>query len=436
MKMRSLRLLSLSALWLGHAIASPIVTNIREDDDDIVLNIYGKHRIIINEIGETAACSGTATSSPNRLEAGPGASTQGPAGPNSAAGSGASSAGDPAGGSNLGNASPAGPPPAGRPSPPASQPTVLVPACDPALDRSSFDHLLLSPKQDFYYSQQGVESGSGSVAIVKVPQLVYPAVQLQVSSAIQRVTCTSNSAQIQFSNQAAYATALANWSEAGTFILVAYGNGCGSGHAAGEQDYLVVTSVAGDGSSTITAVIRVTDFEGAVGRETVVTVDIGIFNPTNGTGGFTVIPGAGNNTVNPTAGGNPGGNGGGGDNTVNPTAGSSAGGSGGDNGGSLPSGFDSFDEELDDLIGLVSVDDPDFDAQFFPRPPDPVLRHRRSADQVNEFNIEKRGFGDFLKKVGKAISNVSGTELDWRQNTDFHFCYRQHGQRRRRQNRH
>lgn len=42
--------------------------------------------------------------------------------------------------------------------------------------------------------------------------------------------------------------------------------------------------VAGDDSLTIT------DFEGAVGRETVVTIDNGNYNPTNGTGGFTVIP--------------------------------------------------------------------------------------------------------------------------------------------------
>lgn len=192
-----------------------------------------------------------------------------------------------------------------QPSPPASQPAVLVPACDPALDRSSLDHLLLNPKQDFHYSQQGIGSGSGTVATVKVPQPVDPAVQLQVSSAIQRVTCTSNSAQIQFGNQAAYDAALANWIKVGAFILVAYSEGCCSGHAAGKQDYLVVTSVTGDGSNTITAVIRVTNFESAVGRETVATVDIGIFNPTNGTDGFTVIPGAGNNTTNGTTGGNP-----------------------------------------------------------------------------------------------------------------------------------
>jgi hypothetical protein len=163
------------------------------------------------------------------------------------------------------------------------------------------DHLLLNLKQEFYYTQQGIGSGIGTVATVKVQQLVYPAVQLQVSSAIQGVTCTSKSAQIQFGNQDAYDIALTNWNKAGTFILVAYGEGCGPGHAAGEQDYLVVTSVTGDGSSTITAVIHITDFEGAVGRETIVTVDIGIFNPTNDTGGFTVIPGAGNNTTDGVA---------------------------------------------------------------------------------------------------------------------------------------
>lgn len=56
-KMRSLKYLSLSALWLSHTIASPIVTSIGEEDDDIVLNIYGKYRIIINQLDETAACS-------------------------------------------------------------------------------------------------------------------------------------------------------------------------------------------------------------------------------------------------------------------------------------------------------------------------------------------------------------------------------------------
>lgn len=422
--MRSLKSLSLSALWLSHAIASPIVTSIGEEDDDIVLNVYGKHRIIINQLDETATFSGSDASNPQRLEAGPGGPPQGPpqskAAVDSGTGSGVYSAGGlagvSAGNSNLGNTSPAGPSPVNKPSPPASQPTVLVPACDPALDRSSLDNLLLSPKQDFYYAQQGTGSGSGSVAVVRVPQLVFPAVQLQVSSAIQRVTCTTNSAEIQFSNQAAYATALEDWSKAGTFILVAYGEGCGSGHAAGEQDYLVVTSVTGDASTTITAVIRITDFEGAVGRETVVTVDIGIFNPTNDTGGFTVVPGAGDNPVNVTAGGNPGGD-------------------GSDGGASLPSGFDSFDGQLDDQIGLVSVDDPDFDAQFFPRPPNPVTRHRRAADSNNEFNIEKRGIRDFFKKIGNAISNVSTTELDRRQLADRHH-HRGHERRKKRRKKH
>lgn len=387
-----MKLLSLSVLWLGYAVASPISTTSGNDDEDIVLNIYGNHRIVINEIPDTAACSGSATSSPNRLEAGPGASVPGPPQPNPGVKSGAGPAGGPAGGPG----GPTGPPPPSQPSPPASQPTVLVPACDPALDRSSLDHLLLSPKQDFYYTQQGIGSASGSVAVVRVPQLVYPAVQLQVSTSIQRVTCTASSAQIEFANQAAYAAALDNWSKAGTFILVAYGEGCGSGHAAGEQDYLVVTSVTGDGSLTIKAVIRITDFEGAVGRETVVTVDIGVFNPTNGTDGFTVIPGAGNGT---TGGGGSGGGG-------------SGGGSGGDD-PSLPSGFDSdFDEQLDGQIGVVSIDDPDYDAQFFPSSPASTMRHRRASHDETEFSIEKRGFRDFLKKVGDGIRKVGTTELD------------------------
>lgn len=389
--MRSLKCLSFSALWLGHAIASPIVSSVREDDDDIVLNIHGKHRIIINEVAETLACSGSATSSPHRLEAGPGLSPQRPPQLDSAVapgvGPGVGSAGGDVGGS------PAGSPPGSKPSPLAFQPTVLVPACDPALDRSSLGHLLLNPKQDFYYTQQGIGSGSGTVATIKIPQLVYPAVQLQVSSAIQRVTCTSNSAQIQFGNKGAYSTALENWSKAGTFILVAYGEGCGAGHAAGEQDHLVVTSVTGDGLNTITAVIRVTDFKGAVGRETVVTVDIGIFNPTNGTGGFNVIPGTGNNTTNGTIGGNSGGGGDG----------------GGGDGTSLPSGFDSFDEDLDNQIGLVNVDDPDFDAQFFPSPATSTSRHRRAANRNNGFDIEKRWFGS---DIWKRFKNVSAPELN------------------------
>ncbi|KAH8773574.1 hypothetical protein F5883DRAFT_641561 [Diaporthe sp. PMI_573] len=204
--------------------------------------------------------------------------------------------------------------------------------------------------------------------------MVYPAVQLQVSSAIQGVTCTSNSAQIQFGNQYAYDIALANWNKA---------------------DYLVVTSVTGDGSSTITAVIYITDFEGAVGRETIVTVDIGIFNPTNDTGGFTIIPGAGNNTTDGAAGGNLGGGGGG----------------GGGDGASLPSGFDSFDEELDNQIGLVSVDDPDFDAQFFPSPATSTSSHRRAANRVTEIDIEKRGIGDFFRKTARAAEDKAKEAL-------------------------
>lgn len=91
--MRSLKYLSLSALWLSHAIASPIVTSIGEEDDDIVLNIYGKHRIIINQLDETAACSKDDAPSPQRLEAGPGGPAQGPPQSNSAVGSGPASAG-------------------------------------------------------------------------------------------------------------------------------------------------------------------------------------------------------------------------------------------------------------------------------------------------------------------------------------------------------
>lgn len=446
--MRSVRLFAISAIWLGYSIEAPLTSSIGEDDDDIVLNIFGNHRIVINEVVATVtvtAFSGSATSGPYRLEAGPGATPAGPSKPNSAVGSGAG----PAGVSILGNTDSAGSPPANKPSPPVSQPTVLVPACDPTLDRSSFDHLLLSPRQDFYYSQRDIGSGTGSVAVVRVPQLVYPAVQLQVSSAIQRVTCTTDSAQIQFANQAAYNAALSNWRKAGTFILVAYGEGCGSGHAAGEQDYLVVTSVTGDGSSIITAVIRVTDFEGAVGRETVVTIDIGTFNPTNGTGGFNVIPGADDNRGNFTVGGDLGSNGGAGgpslssggppmssgDNPVNfPVAGSS-GGNGGAGGPSLPSGMDNFDQQLDDLIGFVSIDDPKFDAQFFPTPPNRVIRHRGAADRDFESNIEKRGFRDFLKKIGDIIRDVGGTGFHFRQGTDI-FCYRKLRQRLKRLSRH
>lgn len=439
--MRSVRLFVILAIWLGYSIAAPLITSIGEGDDDVVLNIFGNHRIVINEVVATVtvtAFSGSATSGPYRLEAGPGATPPGPSRPNSAAGSGAGPGGDPI----LGNTGPVGPPSANKPSPPVSQPTVLVPACDPTLDRSSFDHLLLSPRQDFYYTQRDIGSGSGSVAVVRVPQLVYPAVQLQVSSAIQRVTCNADSAQIQFANQAAYDTALANWSKAGTFILVAYGQSCGSGHAAGEQDYLVVTSVTGDGSSIITAVIRVTDFEGAVGRETVVTVDIGTFNPTNGTGGFIVVPGAGDNPANSTVGGSSGGNGGAGgpsppsgDNPVNfPLAGSS-GGNGGAGEPSLPSGMDSFDRQLDNLIGFVSIDDPKFDAQFFPTPANPVTRHRSAADRDSKSNIEERGIGDFFSKIRGIISNVSGTGLHWRQSTDV-VCYRQRARRNKRLHKH
>lgn len=399
--MRSVKLFTVLAIWFRYSIAAPLTTSIEEDDDDIVLNIFGNHRIVINEVVATVTVTvfpGSTTSGPYPLEAGPRATPPGPSQPNSAVDSGAGSAD----GSISGNTDPAGPPVANRPSPPASRPTILVPACDPALDRSSFDHLLLSPRQDFYYAQQDIGSGSGSVAVVRVPQLVYPAVQLQVSSAIQRVTCTTDSAQIQFADKAAYYTALADWSKAGTFILVAYGDGCGSGHAAGEQDYLVVNGITGDGSSIITAVVRVTDFEGAVGRETVVTIDIGIFNPTNGSDGFTVIPGTG-------------------DNPVNVTASSDSGGNGGAGGPSLPSGMDSFDQQLDDLIGFVSIDDPKFDAQFFPTPPNPTTRHRSAADQESEFNIEKRVFGDFLKKIVEIIVNVGGTGFHLRQNTDIYF---------------
>lgn len=409
--MRSLGFLSLSALWLGHAIASPVVLSIGEDDDDIVLNVHGNHRIVINEIAETAACSGDETSRPHRLEAGPGASPPGlPDTNRPGVGSGVGPAGGPVGGS------PTGSPATKKPSPPASQPTVLVPACDPTLDRSSLDHLLLSTKQDFYYTQKDIGSGSGTVATVKIPQLVYPAVQLQVSSAIQRVTCTSNAAQIHFNNQDAYLTALENWGSAYSFILVVYGEDCGSGYAVGEQDYLVVTSVTGDGSSTITASVTVTDFEGAVGRETVVTIDIGIFNPTNGTDGFTVVPGTGNNTTGGTTGAGSG----------------DAGDGGGGDGAPLASGFDKFDEELDNQIGFVTVDDPDFDAQFFPSPATSITRHRRAANRDNGFHIEKRWFGS---DIWNKFKNVSAPELDQKRDSDICQC-RAHKLRKKRPNKH
>lgn len=153
-----------------------------------------------------------------------------------------------------------------------------------------------------------------------------------------------------------------------------------------------------------------------MGRETVVTVEIGTFNPTNDTDGFTVIPGAGDSPVNVTAGANPGGG-------------------GGDGEASLPSGFDSFDAQLDDQIGLVSVDDPDFDAQFFPRPPNPVSRHRRAAESNNEFDIEERGIRDFFRKIGNHIRNVSTTEVYQRQVADRHH-HREHERRKKRQKKH
>jgi hypothetical protein len=388
--MRSLRYVSLLVLLLGSAIASPIATVIGEDNDDIVINVYGHHRIVINEIAETAACPGSGTSNPHRLDAGPGASAQGPQAPRPdvSAVPVITEDTDSTGGSTgvASGGKPAGLSPANQQSPPASQPTVLVPACDPALDRSSLGHLLLNSKQDFYYAHNGVGIGSGTAATVKVPELVYPAVQLQVSSAIQRVTCTPTSAQIQFGDQAAYDTAFENWSNAGTFILVAYGEGCGSGHAAGEQDYLVVTSIKGDGSTTITAVISITDFEGAVGRQTVITIDIGIFNPTSSTDGFIVVPGSTNNPTNGTA-------------------------------DSLPSGFDNFDEQLDNLIGFVSIDEPDFDAQFFPRPPISTNRHRRGSNRGANVSIEKRGFFD---KIGSFFSSVSSTQYDLMKDADRH----------------
>lgn len=54
----------------------------------------------------------------------------------------------------------------------------------------------------------------------------------------------------------------------------------------------------------------------------------------------------------------------------------------------------------------MSIDDPDFDAQFFPSPATSTSRHMRAANYDIDFNIEKSVIWDFFEKVGNGIKSV------------------------------
>ena len=153
---------------------------------------------------------------------------------------------------------------------------MLIPVVHPLIDLGDVSHLKADNSANLYYSDRKAISMTSQTSLVSIPRTQYPIVRLEHTSYVSSMTCSSESAILEFSTQTAFQTSAADWKQKIPFILVSYVSSCGAGYSSKTRDYLLVHKFAPNPSSkSITATITHVDFSTAIGPSSEVNVQIG-----------------------------------------------------------------------------------------------------------------------------------------------------------------
>ncbi|KAJ7154839.1 hypothetical protein C8R43DRAFT_438268 [Mycena crocata] len=120
---------------------------------------------------------------------------------------------------------------------------ALHPNLHPDEDTSDLENLKAKKQSALYYSSLSGTDIQGA-GMVKLTHL-YPAVSLERSHFISSVTCDGSDAlTVTFTNDAAYQTAVKDWTgHYQGFLIISYVHGCGSGVASSERSFHFVSRI-------------------------------------------------------------------------------------------------------------------------------------------------------------------------------------------------
>lgn len=153
---------------------------------------------------------------------------------------------------------------------------ILGPAIHPNVDPTNFNNLKTYSNLSLYYSGAQGSAAANTMGMVKVPVTQYPVVQLENSGHLHNMSCSANSAQVDFVNQQAYQTALNDWKAKGTFVLITYNPNCGAGFDTNKREFILVKSITPiPSTSSILVSASFVDFQTVVGNASDVTVEFG-----------------------------------------------------------------------------------------------------------------------------------------------------------------
>lgn len=176
----------------------------------------------------------------------------------------------------------------------ANEAQPLLPAAHPDVDTG--DPALLKPSQSAFLffaewsdvpGDQRVRQRSydaslnTSVASLSVNQTAYPSVNLVQTEAVSGLTCNNRSVTVPFDNDAAFKIAASIWPFSSAFVLIAFDEeDCGPGPSRDEHSYLLVQACrAAETGRTLTCSVTYIPFEVFVGQESIITVDLGAYDP-------------------------------------------------------------------------------------------------------------------------------------------------------------
>ena len=149
---------------------------------------------------------------------------------------------------------------------------LLKPAVHPSVDRSDLVNLHAQNGVTLHFDSNPDPQVDSIIATVSTASGTYPIVQVDNTQYIKSVTCTSNTAEISFSNENAFNTAANDWQSKSQFILISHDPKCGSGYATGKLDYALVSRMTTDNSTlTVNAEISFVDYTKVIGEDTLVT---------------------------------------------------------------------------------------------------------------------------------------------------------------------
>lgn len=181
------------------------------------------------------------------------------------------------------------------------------------------------------------EPADVAVGFVSVPELSYPAVQLEHTNYVSAMACSDGTATVTFNDFKAFEIAKSDWpKQTAGVVLITTSPTCSLGKSGEIRHYVLISDIETDDSTMIVrGSIKRLEFTEAVGAENPIDVKFGNFSP-NGKKGFdsSTIPGPGDNS---TAG--------------HPTTPSG-------NSTRLVVPDDEFDGNLDEQIGTLNLNDP------------------------------------------------------------------------------